>query len=115
MIDHGRHILADFFGVNKATLKDEKLIEEILVNAAKIANAKILNIYTHKFGGEGGVTSLVALSESHISIHTWPETQLATVDVYMCGSVEPELAINFIKEKLVPNNSKIDTFIRGIC
>lgn len=113
MIDHGKHILADFYGVDTEILSNRNLIENILIEAAKVSNAKILNVFTHKFGGAGGITSLIALAESHISIHTWPESSLATVDVYMCGLGRPEVAIDFIINSLTPEDTKITSIIRG--
>lgn len=113
MIDHGKHLLVDFFDVDTKILTDAVLIQKTLVEAASLAGATVLNSFTHKFGGHGGVTSVIALAESHISIHTWPESKIATVDVYMCGHGQPEIAIDYIMQSFTPRDTKITSIIRG--
>ena len=110
----GKHVLLDTYGVNAELLKDKDFIEKVLMQAAIEAKATILHTYFHKFGGEGGVTGLVALAESHISIHTWPENNFAAIDIFMCGNSNPELAIDYIKEKLIPTNAITKPISRGI-
>lgn len=113
MKDFGKHILLDLYGVNEEILKNESQLEEILTQAALEAKATILHTYFHKFGGAGGVTGLIALSESHISIHTWPESKYAAIDIYMCGNSSPEKAMYYIKDILKPTRSELKKIIRG--
>ncbi len=101
----GTHILLDMKGVDDNLLKDKRFIKKSLLKAAKEANATVLHHYFHKFGGEGGVTGIVALAESHISIHTWPENSFAAIDVFMCGLSEPKIAIEVIKKAFNPQDS----------
>lgn len=77
---------------------DADFIEKSLIEAALLSNSKILNVFTHKFGEGEGVTTVIALAESHISIHTWPEFKTATIDIYMCGKGRPEIASQYIIE-----------------
>lgn len=67
-----------------------------MVRAAEAANATVLYRYFHKFGGHGGVTGVLVLAESHISVHTWPESHYAAFDVFMCGDAKPLTAAKII-------------------
>ena len=85
----GRHVLADFHGVAAAGLSDAAALERQLLAAADAAGARVLSAHFHHFGEGAGVTGVVMLSESHISIHTWPEHGYAALDVFMCGAPGP--------------------------
>ena len=67
----------------------------------------------HSFGEGGGVTGVVLLAESHISIHTWPEINFAAIDVFMCGACDATLAIEPLKEMFQPLEANIKEVIRG--
>lgn len=86
------------FNANPDKLNDEALVREALVNAAEKAGATLLNVYTHAFQPQG-VTGFALLAESHISIHTWPECDFASVDAFTCGeTTRPEVACNYLAE-----------------
>ena len=75
----GRHILADFWGVER--MSDLDFIKKTIEESARKAGANILHSYYHPFGDGMGVSGVTVLSESHISIHTWPERSFASIDV----------------------------------
>lgn len=79
----GRHLIADLTGC--ARLDDAGFVEAALVAAAEAAGATVLEARLHSFGPGQGVTGVVLLAESHISIHTWPEHGYAAVDIFLCG------------------------------
>tara|TARA_B100000900_G_scaffold361203_1_gene333750 strand:- start:16 stop:357 length:342 start_codon:yes stop_codon:yes gene_type:complete len=80
-----KHVLFDLKGcLMTPPLDDEEYIKETLVEAAKIANLELLKVDTHKFEPHG-VTGYALLSESHISIHTWPEDDVARCDLFSCN------------------------------
>jgi S-adenosylmethionine decarboxylase len=83
----GQHILIECHGDH--AMLDSNSLEKLMVRAAKAANATVLYHYFHKFGGHGGVTGVLVLAESHISVHTWPESQYAAFDIFMCGDAKP--------------------------
>jgi S-adenosylmethionine decarboxylase len=93
----GTHLLADFEGVAPALLLDAAVIEDALRQAALAAGARILHGHFHTFGAGGGVTGVLLLAESHISIHTWPEDGFAALDIFMCGAAQPALALAHIE------------------
>ena len=84
------HGLLDLYGCNEAILKDEARLKTALVAAAQAAEATILTEHFHTFGGAGGVTGVLLLAESHISIHTWPEHRFAAIDAFICGGMKLE-------------------------
>jgi len=96
----GQHLLADLRGIDPAKLSDLSLLEQLLLESAKAASATILSSHFHHFGSEMGVTGVVLLAESHISIHTWPESGFAAVDIFMCGKAEPQRALEVIQSQL---------------
>ncbi|WP_432723550.1 adenosylmethionine decarboxylase [Jeongeupia wiesaeckerbachi] len=98
----GRHLLADLCGVPPALLSDAVAIEAALRAAAADAGATVLFGHVHPFGDGQGVTGVLLLMESHISIHTWPEHGFAAVDVFMCGDARPELALASLQAFFAP-------------
>jgi len=95
----GLHLIADLEGA--ARLSDCDWIEATLREAARAANATVLDVRLHPFGPEQGVTGVALLAESHISIHTWPEAGTAAVDVFVCGpNARPQAALGVIAARL---------------
>ncbi|MBK8338485.1 MAG: adenosylmethionine decarboxylase [Sterolibacteriaceae bacterium] len=99
-IASGAHLLADLHGVADALLRDRAALEALLTRAAAAADARVLFSHFHAFGDGGGVTGVVLLAESHISIHTWPEHGFAAVDIFMCGASQPARALQLIESGL---------------
>jgi len=110
----GTHFIADLYGVDAAKLADPVLIENVLRNSALAAGATIIFSHFHSFGPEQGVTGVVLLAESHISIHTWPETGFAAADLFMCGRAAPQRALDLIRAALLPAECRIQGIERGI-
>lgn len=106
-------MLADLSGVAPALLADSQRLEALLRDAAAAAGATILHSHFHAFGPGQGVTGVVLLAESHISIHTWPEQQFAAADIFMCGASQPELALAVIRAALAPMACDIQTVRRA--
>ncbi|HFK1737973.1 adenosylmethionine decarboxylase [Bacillus thuringiensis] len=110
----GKHIIVDLWGVDFSLLDDIHFLEYHLVNAADCSGAHVLNVSKKEFQPHG-VTVLVLLSESHLSIHTYPEQNFAAIDCYTCGTtVEPQITIDYIVNILKPERMHIKRLIRGI-
>lgn len=109
----GRHLLADLHGVDAALLVSCEAIETLLRQAARAAGATILHGHFHSFGPQQGVTGVLLLAESHISIHSWPEYGFAAVDIFMCGGAAPRLALDIVEAALAPTRTDINTIARG--
>ena len=95
-----KHLLLELYKCNYEKLNDESFLRCSLNRAAKIAKATVLNLISNKFEPQG-VTAIALLAESHISIHTWPESNYSAVDIFTCGrNMLPELASQYLIEAL---------------
>lgn len=112
-LPRGRHLLVDLHGVGAAYLGDCLAIENLLRDAARAAGATPVGGEFHHFGPGLGVTGVLLLKESHISIHTWPEHGFAAVDVFMCGAAQPERAVAVIEAALQPASVTRQEALRG--
>lgn len=108
----GMHLLVELW--NATNLSEVDLTEETLIRAARTAGATVLHSYLHPFGPEMGVSGVVVLAESHISIHTWPERGYAAIDIFMCGDCDPYLAVDVLKEVFEPGFVNISEHKRGV-
>ena len=100
LIYQSKHLLLELYRCDSEKLNDESFLRCILNRAAKLANATVLNLISNKFEPQG-VTAIALLAESHISIHTWPESNYSAVDIFTCGqNMQPELASQYLIETL---------------
>ncbi len=96
-----KHFLLELYRCDYEKLNDESFLRCILSNAAKLANATVLNLISNKFEPQG-VTAIALLAESHLSIHTWPESYYSAVDIFTCGqNMKPERASKYLIEALM--------------
>ncbi|GEM00645.1 S-adenosylmethionine decarboxylase [Halolactibacillus halophilus] len=96
----GRHVIAEMWDCNIDILNDMGKIEQIFVDAALKSGAEIREVAFHKFAPQG-VSGVVIISESHLTIHSFPEHGYASIDVYTCGDViDPNVACDYIAESL---------------
>lgn len=109
----GHHLLADLSGIAPGLLGDPARLDALLREAALAAGARILHSHFHHFGAGLGVTGVLLLAESHISIHTWPESGFAAADVFMCGAAQPQRALDVIEAALRPSARAVRTVARG--
>jgi S-adenosylmethionine decarboxylase len=108
----GMHLLIDIWGATN--LDSPELIDRTLCAGALEAGATILHSHFHHFTPNAGVSGVVVLAESHISIHTWPERGFAALDVFMCGCCDPYKVIPFLQAAFSPNEIQVDEQKRGI-
>jgi S-adenosylmethionine decarboxylase len=110
----GKHLLLELRDCNKEALDNIDFIRINLVTAAIAAGATVMGESFHKFSPQG-VSGVVVISESHLTIHTWPEFGYAAVDVFTCGtSVKPEIAAQILVEKLGSKDHSMVVLERGI-
>lgn len=110
----GRHILAEIYGCSPEILNNKDCIEKIMVDSALKAGAEVREVAFHKFSPQG-VSGVVIISESHLTIHTWPELGYAAVDVFTCGDkINPWDACNYMLEHFKANNMTATEVKRGI-
>ncbi len=95
-----KHLLLELYRCDYHKLNDESFLRCTLNRAAKLAKATVLNLISNKFEPQG-VTVIALLAESHISIHTWPESNYSAVDIFTCGqNMMPELGSQYLIEAL---------------
>ena len=93
-----KHLLLELYRCDYEKLNDESFLRCTLSKAAKLANATVLNLISNKFEPQG-VTAIALLAESHISIHTWPESNYSAIDIFTCGqNMLPGLASQYLIE-----------------
>ena len=100
LIHQSKHLLLELYRCDFEKLNDESFLRCTLNRASKLANATVLNLISNKFDPQG-VTAIALLAESHISIHTWPESNYSAIDIFTCGrNMKPELASQYLIEAL---------------
>ncbi len=110
----GKHCILELYECDSLKLNDEVFLMEAVRAAAKVACAKILQLITHEFQPHG-VTALALLSESHLSIHTWPESRYAAVDVFTCGDkTKPDLACHVLIKEFCAKHYSLKSLTREV-
>jgi S-adenosylmethionine decarboxylase len=110
----GRHLLVELYECDKEALNDLGFLRKVMLDAAIDCGAVVLGDSFHRFSPQG-VSGVVIIAESHLSIHTWPECGYAAVDVFTCGTtVRPEKAAEVLVEKLGSWNHSLVEIPRGV-
>lgn len=110
----GRHVAVDTWGADFERLTNAEWLQAHMVEAAEACGATVLSVQSKQFEPQGA-TVLVLLSESHLSIHTYPEKGFAALDCYTCGeTVDPQLAIDYMISVLKPEKVYAKKLIRGV-
>jgi S-adenosylmethionine decarboxylase len=110
----GRHLLVELHDCDKEALNDLGFLRNVMLDAAIGCGAVVLGDSFHHFSPQG-VSGVVIIAESHLSIHTWPEYGYAAVDVFTCGTtVQPEKAAEVLIKKLGSQNHSTTEIPRGV-
>ncbi len=110
----GTHLLVELKECNPETLKSLEKIRSAMVSAAKEAKATIIDISFREFN-PFGISGIVVIAESHLTIHTWPEYGYAAVDIFTCGDIiKTEIAASYLIKQLECKNPSIVEMKRGI-
>ena len=108
----GIHLILELYDCDPQILDRSTEVKEIMIRAAEATGLEVLDFRSHQFNPHG-VTSMVLLGESHLSIHTWPEHGFAAVDIFVCGK-EVWKAVDVIREGLKPDRVEVMELIRGV-
>ncbi|MGB6536378.1 MAG: adenosylmethionine decarboxylase [Xanthobacteraceae bacterium] len=106
----GVHLIVDLHGAER--LDDVDHIGATLRRCVTAARATLLHIHLHHFH-PNGVSGVAVLAESHISIHTWPDAGYAALDVFMCGSADPDACIPVLREAFAAKHVGVNELLRG--
>ncbi len=110
----GRQILVEFYDCESGSINDVEYIEESMLNATKEARATIISHNFHKFSPYG-VSGVVVIAESHVTIHTWPEYNYAAIDIFTCGdTIDPWIIQENLKEAFGSKNVSNMEMKRGM-
>ena len=110
----GRHLIAELSNCDSSKLDNMELLEQYLNEAVRLSGATIVRSVFHRYSPQG-VSGVVVIAESHLSIHTWPEYAYAAVDFFTCGeSVDPYKAFDYIKDMLGSPNVQLREIKRGM-
>lgn len=109
----GQHLLLEFYGCPDGRLDDVVGVEAAMVEAAGAMGAHVVGAHFHRFEPHG-VSGVVVISESHLTIHTWPEYGYAAVDVFTCGAqVDPPAAVEALEAAFEPTDVQRAELSRG--
>lgn len=109
---HGTHLIAEYLECDSLVLNNAEQLESLFLYAAETAGCTIINSEFHTFVPHG-VSGIVIISESHLSIHTWPEFRYAAVDMYTCGNADPKAAHEIVLKGLKSSKFYIKILKRG--
>lgn len=109
----GQHFLVELYGCAIAKIEDVAYLEQCMLKAARAAGATIVNSIFHHFS-PFGVSGVVVLQESHLTIHTWPEYAYAAVDLFTCShAIDAQVACQYLKRDLKAQQSHMVEVNRG--
>jgi S-adenosylmethionine decarboxylase len=106
----GTHLIIEVIGGEG--LDCEARIQKAFRDCVDECGATLLHIHTHKFSPQG-VSGVAVLSESHISVHTWPEIGYGAFDVFMCGEAEPWRAVDVLRRAFDAREIRVKELLRG--
>ncbi len=110
----GRHLIVELTDCDMSRLNDERHLERAMKEAVRKAGATIVSSNFHRYNPQG-VSGIVVIAESHLSIHTWPEYGYAALDLFTCGeAVDPYAAFDYLQQELGSASAEITEVKRGI-
>ena len=110
----GKHLLLDLKECNPELLDNLDYVRKAMLLAVEKVGASVVGETFHRFKPHG-VTGVLAIAESHLSVHTWPEYAYAAADIFTCGSsVDPELAAQVLIDRLESRSPSISVIRRGV-
>ena len=109
----GYHTLFDFFDCDSDLLNNLEALKTLMLQAARASGATIIGEYSHRFNPYG-ISSMIILAESHLSLHTWPEYHFAAADLFSCNpNIDAQKAGEVLKSSLKPKSCKCSLQQRG--
>jgi S-adenosylmethionine decarboxylase len=110
----GRHVILELYECDAKVLKDLDKVRDEMMEAARRAQAIIVTTIFHEFS-PFGISGIVVISTSHLSIHTWPENRYAAVDIFWCGAVvQPQAAIEHLTQVFGAKRISVVELKRGV-
>ncbi len=109
----GIHYIVDYYECNNKYLTSVSKVNNIMKNASKIGKFSVVKSCFHQFL-PCGVSGVMVLKESHLTIHTWPEYQYAAIDIFLCDiNINIDKVVEYLSSVFETNNYKIKKIERG--
>ncbi len=109
----GKQVILEMYDCDAAILNDKQEIGRLMLEAAELAKATVVQQCFHEYSPHG-ISGTVVIAESHLNIHTWPEHAFAAVDIFTCGDdLDALAACNHLIDSFSAGSSKLDTIFRG--
>ncbi len=108
----GKHIILELYGCPAELLSQPNEIQQVMESVAAIMNATVVKSTFHHFSPLG-VSGVVIIMESHLTIHTWPEYGYAAVDIFTCGILDIEAGVRLLEQELKASKMKQQMIERG--
>lgn len=110
----GRQILVEFYDCDSDKINDVSFVESAFLEATRKSKATIISHNFHKFSPHG-ISGVVVIAESHVTIHSWPEYNYAAVDIFTCGdTIDPWIIQEYLKEAFESKNISSMEMKRGL-
>lgn len=110
----GRQILVEFYDCDSDKINDVSFVESAFLEATRKSKATIISHNFHKFSPHG-ISGVVVIAESHVTIHSWPEYNYAAVDIFTCGdTIDPWVIQEYLKEAFDSKNISSMEMKRGL-
>ncbi len=109
----GRHLVVELYACDATRLDDVAAVEAALLEATRAVGATVVGHAFHRYAPQG-VTGVVLISESHLSVHTWPESGYAAVDVFTCGGLDPRPAVAVLGRAFAAGEARVQEVVRGL-
>lgn len=110
----GKHLILELYDCEPALLDNPQHVEQTMTGAVEASGATLIQPFFHQFAPQG-VSGVIIISESHFTIHTWPEYGYAAVDVFTCGDViDMDAAAQALRQGFGARNVQKMMFSRGM-
>jgi S-adenosylmethionine decarboxylase proenzyme len=108
-----RHVIAELYQCDDDILENLATIRREMVAAARAIRATVVGEVFHHFS-PCGVSGVVVIAESHLSVHTWPESCYAAIDIFTCGELDPIPGVEFLAEAFRARRYRVQEILRGL-
>ncbi len=110
--EFGKHYLVEFVGCDRGMLEYVTEVKSAFLQAAEKSRAAIIDYHFHQFE-PCGVSGVILIAWSHFAVHTWPEDGYAAFDIFTCGEMYPEIAIEELKKSFRAEKAEVKILSRG--
>ncbi len=108
-----RHLIAEYYRCDRTVLDDLEAIRRLMREAAERIGATVVGETFHRFSPQG-VSGVILIAESHLSIHTWPNRGYVAIDIFTCGGLDPRPGFNFLAEAFGAASARVQEVLRGL-